>query len=109
MSFSGLLNTTFDLLALGMTADAYGGWSSSPTTVSAMSSLPCRIYELSATEREMLNREGTSATHKVYCDYYSTITTKHELLINSEYYEIVRVYNPSFANHHLEITTNKTG
>lgn len=108
MSFTGLLNATFNLLSLGMTADAYGGWSSSPTTVSAMSSVPCRIHELSATEREMLNREGTSATHKVYCDYYSAITTKHELEIASVRYQVVRVNNPSMMNHHLEMTTNRT-
>ena len=109
MSFTGLLNSQFDLISLGMTADVYGGWSSSPSTVTAMSNVPCRITELSATEREMLSREGTSASHKVFCDYFSTITTKHELEVNDLRYQIVKVTDIDLMNHHLEIVTNRTG
>lgn len=107
MSFCGLLNNTFNLIALGMTADAYGGWSTNASTVSGMSALPCRFYELSAREREILNREGTDATHKLYCDYSATITTQHEVEVSSLRYQIVRVNNPSMANRHLELTTNR--
>jgi SPP1 family predicted phage head-tail adaptor len=109
MSFTGLLNSTFDLISLGMSADAYGGWSSSPATVSAMSSVPCRVSELSATEREMLSREGTSASHKVFCDYTSVITVKHELLISGLRYQILRCDDIDRMGHHLELTTNITG
>ena len=109
MSFTGLLNSQFDLISLGMSADAYGGWSSSPATVSAMSSVPCRVTELSATERELLSREGTSASHKVFCDYTSVITTKHELEISDVRYQIVRVNDIDRMGHHLELTTNLTG
>ena len=103
MSFTGLLNNTFNLIGAGMSVDAYGGWSSSPTTVSAMSALPCRYYQLSAEERNILNREGVSPTHKMYCNYYSVITEEHLVEINGSQHEITQINDPSYMHHHLEI------
>jgi hypothetical protein len=104
--FTALLNREVAFMAATMQADAYGGQSVSMGTV--LGYVPCRVRQLSATEREMLMREGIDASFRIYTDGgISVLETYVARLDDGNDYEVKSVHNPDLLDRHLQIDVNR--
>jgi len=100
---SGLLIETFYPQTLTETSDSQGGvvsaWADGTAFRGRLSSLPVN-------ERMSADKLTTYASHKLFCDYASSLT-EDDRIRNSDstrYFEIKGIVNPSNNNHHIEIT-----
>lgn len=89
-----------------MKADAYGGQSVSSGTV--IDWVPCRVRQLSSTEREMLMREGIDASFRIYTDGNITVIETYVARLDDGHdYEVKSVHNPDLLNRHLQIDVGR--
>ncbi len=100
---SGLLIETFTPQTLTETDDGQGGvttaWADGTAFRGRLSSLP-------VAERMSADKLTTYASHKLFCDYASSLT-EDDRIRNSDstrYFAIKGIVNPSNSNHHLELT-----
>ncbi len=100
---SGLLIETFYPQTLTSTDDLQGGvtesWADGTAFRGRLSSLP-------VAERMSSDKLTVYASHKLYCDYSSSLT-EDDRIRNSDstrYFQIKGIVNPSNSNHHLELT-----
>ena len=104
MSISpGLLIETFTPQTLTETDDGQGGITSSWADGTAFRG---RLSSLPVAERMSADKLTVYASHKLYCDYSSSLT-EDDKIRNSDstrYFLIVGIVNPSNSNHHLELT-----
>ncbi len=99
---SGLLIETFTPQTLAETSDSQGGVTSVWTDGTAFRG---RLSSLPAVERMSADKLTVYASHKLFCDYISTLT-EDDRIRNSDstrYFQIKGIVNPSNSNHHLEI------
>lgn len=101
MSFTGLLDRTMDISSITITAGTYLDQVVGRAT--GATAIPCRIRELSATERDIMLREGYESTHRIYCDGSVVIGQKDEAVCGGMTLRITRVHNVDLTGHHLEI------
>lgn len=103
MAFADFLITTFTVRRITNAQDAVGGESGAWADHSTGN--PGRIRQLSATEREILGREGIVSTHRLYCMTDVDITTKDRARFGSTDYDITRinVVQEQGEDHHQEI------
>lgn len=100
---SGLLIETFYPQTLTSTADGMGGVTESWADGTAFRG---RLSSLSDNERMSTDKITVYASHKLFCDYISTLTENNRIR-NSDstrYFQIKGIVNPSNSNHHLELT-----
>ena len=100
---SGLLIETFYPQTLTEVDDGMGGtvstWADGTAFRGRLSSLP-------VAERMSADKLTTYASHKLFCDYSSSLT-EDDRIRNSDstrYFEVKGIVNPSNSNHHLELT-----
>ena len=100
---SGLLIETFYPQTLTETDDLQGGvtqaWADGTAFRGRLSSLP-------VAERMSADKLTVYASHKLFCDYASSLT-EDDRIRNSDstrYFQIKGIVNPSNSNHHLELT-----
>jgi len=104
MSISaGLLIQEFTPQTLTLEDDGQGGtvevWADGTAFRGRLSSLP-------VAERMSADKLTVYASHKLFCDYASSLT-EDDKIRNSDstrYFEIKGIVNPSNSNHHLELT-----
>ena len=100
---SGLLIETFYPQTLTETDDGQGGTTSDYADGTTFRG---RLSSLPVAERMSADKLTTYASHKLFCDYASTLT-EDDRIRNSDstrYFEIKGIVSPSNMNHHLEIT-----
>ncbi len=100
---SGLLIESFTPQTLTETDDGAGGvvstWADGTAFRGRLSSLPVN-------ERMSADKLTVYASHKLFCDYSSSLT-EDDRIRNSDstrYFSIKGIVNPSNSNHHLELT-----
>jgi len=99
----GLLIETFYPQTVTETDDGQGGvvstWADGTAFRGRLSSLP-------VAERMSADKLTVYASHKLFCDYASSLT-EDDRIRNSDstrYFSIKGIVNPSNSNHHLELT-----
>jgi len=100
---SGLLIETFYPQTLTSTDDGQGGVVESFVDGTAFRG---RLSSLPVNERMSADKLTTYASHKLFCDYASSLT-EDDRIRNSDstrYFSIKGIVNPSNSNHHLELT-----
>ncbi len=100
---SGLLIQEFYPQSLTSTDDGQGGVSQSFVDGTAFRG---RLSSLPIEERMSADKLTVYASHKLYCDYSSSLT-EDDRIRNSDstrYFQIKGIVNPSNSNHHLEVT-----
>ena len=103
MISAGLLIETFYPQTLTETDDLQGGvtqaWADGTAFRGRLSSLP-------VAERMSADKLTTYASHKLFCDYSSSLSeaTRIRNSDSTRYFEIKGIVNPSNSNHHLELT-----
>lgn len=107
MSFTSLLNAEMTVLLSSISASSYGG--QTPTLSTVYSNQPCRIDQLSMVEQDILRREGTLSTHRVFCEAGLTLSNQHEIVISGTTYEVTGYSSPEGAllAHHSEILVKR--
>jgi SPP1 family predicted phage head-tail adaptor len=100
---SGLLIETFYPQTFTSVDDGQGGvtqtWADGTAFRGRLSSLP-------VAERMSADKLTTYASHRLFCDYASSLT-EDDRIRNSDstrYFQIKGIVNPSNSNHHLELT-----
>lgn len=89
------------------TADDGGSLVESTTTV--LSSYPCIIDDVSSTERIIAERNGHQVSHRLYCNYSSSITKDMIVTWDSEDYRITYLRNPNNLDRTLELDIYRNG
>jgi hypothetical protein len=109
MSFTGLLNAEMVVTYNSMSVTAYGGQTAVLSTIS--SAQPCRVQQLSMSERAILNREGFEATHRIFCNADVSMNTKYSVVVSSVTYEVTgwTVPDGALLGHHMEIDARRLG
>lgn len=103
--FTGLLNKEVVFMASTVSVDMYGGQSVFSGTVGTY---PCRIRQLSESERDMMSRQGIDASFRLYCRGGITVLHTYVAKVDDIEYEVVGPINdPSFMGHHLEIDLSR--
>jgi len=100
---SGLLIESFYPQTLTETDDGQGGVTTSWADGTAFRG---RLSSLPVAERMSADKLTTYASHKLFCDYASSLT-EDDRIRNSDstrYFTIKGIMNPSNSNHHLELT-----
>ena len=100
---SGLLIQECYPQTLTETDDGQGGISTSWSDGTAFRG---RLSSLPVSERMSADKLTVYASHKLYCDYASSLT-EDDRIRNSDstrYFQIKGIVNPSNSNHHLELT-----
>ena len=100
---SGLLTETFYPQTLTSTDDGQGGVT---TAFADGTAFRGRLSSLPVNERMSADKLTVYASHKLFCDYASSLT-EDDRIRNSDstrYFEIKGIVNPSNSNHHLELT-----
>ena len=100
---SGLFNETFTPQTLTETDDGQGGVTTSWVDGTAFRG---RLSSLPVAERMSADKLTVYASHKLFCDYASSLT-EDDRIRNSDstrYFSIKGIVNPSNSNHHLELT-----
>jgi len=103
MISSGLLIETFYPQTLTEVDDGQGGTTSSYVDGTAFRG---RLSSLPVAERMSADKLTTYASHKLFCDYSSSLS-EDDRIRNSDstrYFEVKGIVNPSNSNHHLELT-----
>ena len=100
---SGLLIKTFYPQTLTETDDGMGGVTFAYADGTAFRG---RLSSLPVTERMSADKLTVYASHKLFCDYNSSLgeATKIRNNDSTRYFSIVGIVNPSNSNHHLELT-----
>lgn len=110
MSYNGLLNTTTTIQQISspIGRDSIGG--PSRTWADLYASIPARIEILTVTEREILGRQGISATHRQFVQKGYTITERERAITGGVTFDIVGVMEmPAYSSvHHTELTMLRT-
>lgn len=101
MSYRSMLRDRCDIQTPTATADDYG--TQTVAWANLYSRIPCRVCPLSGQEAYVYERRGLKASHKIFIEYKAGVAEKERVLFNSQYYNILRVINPSSMNHHLEL------
>ncbi len=81
--------------------DNMAGWTESLQAV--RHNIRCNMQPLTATEAAYAQSIGSTATHKIFCNYLPEITVEKVLTIENINYDIKAVMNAAGRNHHLEI------
>lgn len=99
----GLFTQTFIPQTVSQTGDGVGGFT---TTLTNGAAFRGRLSGLPVNERLMNDKTTVYASHKIYCDYASTITEATRIInsTSSRVFEVRGIVNPSDINHHMEIT-----
>ena len=100
---NGLLIETFYPQTLTSTDDGQGGVTESFVDGTAFRG---RLSSLPVAERMSADKLTVYASHKLFCDYASSLT-EDDRIRNSDstrYFQIKGIVNPSNSNHHLELT-----
>ncbi len=100
---NGLLIQEFYPQTLTETDDGQGGVTSSFVDGTAFRG---RLSSLPVAERMSADKLTVYASHKLFCDYASSLT-EDDRIRNSDstrYFSIKGIVNPSNSNHHLELT-----
>ena len=103
MISSGLLIETFYPQTLTSTDDGQGGVTEAYVDGTAFRG---RLSSLPVAERMSADKLTVYASHKLFCDYASSLT-EDDRIRNSDstrYFQIKGIVNPSNSNHHLELT-----
>lgn len=101
MSLSNFFNKTAVFKSVTKTADAYGGSSEVESTIKTV---PCSIRPLSGAERAYRESINVLATHRIYCEYFTTaIAEKDKIYIGDTEYNIRLIKNPGGRDKHFEI------
>ena len=103
MISSGLLIESFTPQTLTEVDDGMGGTTSSYVDGTAFRG---RLSSLPVSERMSADKLTTYASHKLFCDYSSSLS-EDDRIRNSDstrHFEIKGIVNPSNSNHHLELT-----
>lgn len=98
----GLLIQTFTPQTLTETSDGQGGVTKAWADGSAFRG---RLSSLSTSERMSSDKITVYASHKLFCDYDSSLS-KNQRIRNSDstrFFEVKGIVNPSNNNHHLEL------
>lgn len=107
MSFSALLNSEMSVMLSSMSLSPYGG--QTPVLSTIYSAQPCRINQLSMSERDILSRRGVEASHKVFCEANLTMLASYQIVIEGLTYQITGydVLDGALSAHHQEIITRR--
>ena len=87
-----LYNSKMTIQSLSRSQDEYGTWTETWTNVPGLIDIPCRINWLSGFgrgEHVIAGKITWTRDAKVYCNYYSNITTKMRMVYNEENYDII--------------------
>lgn len=107
MSFSSLLNNEMNIVSSSMSVGTYGGQTPNLTTI--YSAQPCRIQQLSMRERDFLSKQGTEATHKVFCEANLSIHAHYHIIVSGITYQVTGydVIDGAALAHHQEVITRR--
>jgi len=97
---SGLLMETFYPQTLTETDDGQGGTTSAWADGTAFRG---RLSSLPVAERMSADKLTVYASHKLFCNYQA-LTEAQRIRLDTRYFQIKGIVNPSNSNHHLEVT-----
>ena len=101
MSLISFFNKTLVFKLPANTADSYGGWTESETTIKTVMG---SVRPLSGSERADRQSMNVLATHRIYCEYFTeTVSEKYVVYIGDTKYNIKLIRNPAGRNRHYEI------
>ena len=104
--FTGLLNRSVAFMSSSVARDAYGG--QSVTLSTAISWVPCRIRQLSLSERDFLLREGVDANYRIYCEGNITVLTTYVArLDDGNDYEVANPHDVDMLGRILQIDVRR--
>ncbi|MDD5712002.1 MAG: head-tail adaptor protein [Smithellaceae bacterium] len=104
--FTGLLDRSVAFMSSSVTRDAYGGQSVTLATV--ISPVPCRIRQLSLSERDILMRQGIDSNYRIYCDGNITVLSTYVArLDDGKDYEVTNPHDVDMLGRILQIDVNR--
>lgn len=98
-----LFNNTCRIESIATSQDAVGGVVESITVTRTVS---CRIRSLKGDEEEIVGKEGTISTHKIYFAGNEVINNTDRLFvpaINGRQFDVIHIDNKHEMNHHIEV------
>ena len=105
-----LYNSRITIQSVTKTKDAFGSWVYTWADASGLTNLPCRINWLTGFSRgEVIVNSKVSWVRdaKVYCAYYSTITTAMRVVYGDVNYDIVDLGNVDEKSQYMVLTLKK--
>lgn len=106
-----LYNSKITIQSATKTKDEYGTWTTVWTDVPGLIDIPCRINWFTARGRgEYVIGDKITWVRdgKVYCDYYSNITTEMRMAHNGNNYDILGLANPDEVDKYMTLTIKRS-
>lgn len=106
-----LFNQKMTIQESTRTKDDYGTWTTTWAAISELTNIPCRINWYTAKGRGEYvigNKITWVRDGKVYCAYYSNITTEMRMVHNGNNYDILSLANPDEVNKYMTLTIKRS-